>query len=347
MSLWSPHVTALMSLQGDPPPGAAAMEGTSVLSPSWWEKRRAWARQSRSWRPTAPDEDDVAPNEDDVAPDEDEVAPATRHVPELPAPDLDDVFLEGSPSRKIETWLQEGGSLVEEPGSPGPLGCGNNGTSFEDDLTLGAEALLLLGSHEVTGRAPRDKPPSVASSGLSSLPTKTSCSVVAVTRGCPPRSRLKKVVSTMSLYVSPRNGDSLGDKDNLWDGDNPAGQGEHQLDAAAGVTLSPALGPPSPYTKDPQDSMGTCSPSPDTPRTGGHRSGNRHLGGPLKDTGHPPGKVPVSPCPHWQESGDSFELEELPSTSEDDDDDNEGDTHEESGRSLCPSITIRRRTGPS
>lgn len=95
MSLWSPHVTALMSLQGDPPPGAAAMEGTLVLSPSWWEKRRAWARQSRSWRPTAPDEDDVAPNEDDVAPDEDEVAPATRHVPELPAPDLDDVFLEG------------------------------------------------------------------------------------------------------------------------------------------------------------------------------------------------------------------------------------------------------------
>ncbi|KAK2512386.1 hypothetical protein Q9966_016405, partial [Columba livia] len=156
------------------------MEGTSVLSPSWWEKRRAWARQSRSWRPTAPDEDDVAPNEDDVAPDEDEVAPATRHVPELPAPDLDDVFLEGSPSRKIETWLQECGSLVEEPGSPGPLGCGNNGTSFEDDLTLGAEALLLLGSHEVTGRAPRDKPPSVASSGLSSLPTKTSCSVAAV-----------------------------------------------------------------------------------------------------------------------------------------------------------------------
>ncbi|XP_071655960.1 protein TESPA1 [Patagioenas fasciata] len=550
------------------------MEGTSVLSPSWWEKRRAWARQSRSWRPTVPDED--------------EVAPATRGVPELPPPHLDDVFLEGSPSRKIETWLQECGSLVEEPeepGSPGPLGCGNNRTSFEDDLTLGAEALLLLGSHEATGRTPRDKPPSVASSSLSSLPTKTSCSVAAVlawrqedaeeilaslgfahsepgamarvpprflatpsrARGmdvglflraqarrleteepglalagrfqqaqalaatadsffclysyvsrtpvrciCPPRpawpcppvpgtrvsppaqlatlspvERLKKVVSTMSLYVSPRNGDNLGDKDDLRDGDNPwgtgqvspvspalgkgmreemfgldaanvpmswggggntgtlqhpwgamrgpqaplsprlvwavpvcphhcggegeqamspsptpvgtlvgaawghaerccphgsgdsptgvtgdapcpprAGQEEHQLDAAAGVTLSPAPGPLSPYTKDPQHSMGTCSPSPDTPRTGGHRSGDRHWGGPLKDTGHPPGKVPVSPCPHWQEPGDSFELEELPSTSEDDDDDNdndnEGDTHVESGRSLCPSVTIRR-----
>ncbi|XP_064899616.1 protein TESPA1 isoform X4 [Columba livia] len=569
MSLWSPHVTALMLLQGDPPPGAAAMEGTSVLSPSWWEKRRAWARQSRSWRPTAPDEDDVAPNEDDVAPDEDEVAPATRHVPELPAPDLDDVFLEGSPSRKIETWLQECGSLVEEPGSPGPLGCENNGTSFEDDLTLGAEALLLLGSHEVTGSVvavtrgcpprsvaavlawrqedaeeilvslgfARSEPgamarvpprflatpsrargmdvglflraqvqrleteePGLALAGrfqqaqalavtadtffclysyVSRIPVRCICPPhpawpcprVPDTRVSPPAQptilspieRLKKVVSTMSLYVSPRNGDNLGDKDNLWDGDNPwgtgqvspvspalgkgmrdetfgldvadvptgwggdgntgtvqhpwgatrgpqvplsphlvwgvpmcphhcggegeqamspgptpagtltgavwghaerccphgsgdsptgvtgealcpprAGQGEHQLDAAAGVTLSPALSPPSPYTKDPQDSMGTRSPSPDTPRTGGRRSGNRHLGGPLKDTGHPPGKVPVSPCPHWQESGDSFELEELPSTSEDDDDDNEGDTHEESGRSLCPSITIRR-----
>ncbi|XP_054663314.1 protein TESPA1 [Grus americana] len=149
------------------------MEGASVLSPSSWEKRRAWARQSRCWRTTVVEE---------------EAAAAMQDVPELQPPHLDDVFLEGSPSSKIETWLQECGSLVEVPpeelGLPGPFGCGSNGTSFEDDLTLGAEALLLPGSDKVTGRTLRDKHlnlgHSMASSALSSLTAKTSSSISEV-----------------------------------------------------------------------------------------------------------------------------------------------------------------------
>ncbi|KAM9214420.1 protein TESPA1 [Leptosomus discolor] len=150
------------------------MEGSSVLSPSSWEKRRAWARQSRCWRTTVVEE---------------EAAAAMQDVPELQPPHLDDVFLEGSPSSKIETWLQEcGSSSVEVPpeelGSLGPYACGSNGTSFEDDLTLGAEALLLPGSDKATGRALRDKHlnlgHSMASSALSSLTTKTSSSISEV-----------------------------------------------------------------------------------------------------------------------------------------------------------------------
>ncbi|CAM9942068.1 unnamed protein product [Bubo scandiacus] len=123
------------------------MEGASVLSPSWWQKRRAWARQSRCWRTTVVEE---------------EAATAMHDGPELQPPHLDDVFLEGSPSSKIETWLQECGSSMEAPpeelGLPGPYGTSalppgpveSNGTSFEDDLTLGAEALLLVGSDKAT-----------------------------------------------------------------------------------------------------------------------------------------------------------------------------------------------------
>lgn len=73
----TPIFPALLSLQGDP---AAAMEGASVLSPSSWEKRRAWVRQSRCWRTTVVEE---------------EAAAAMQDVPELQPPHLDDVFLEG------------------------------------------------------------------------------------------------------------------------------------------------------------------------------------------------------------------------------------------------------------
>ena len=51
-----------------------------MLSPSSWEKRRAWARQSRCWRTTVVEE---------------EAAAAMQDVPELPPPHLDDVFLGG------------------------------------------------------------------------------------------------------------------------------------------------------------------------------------------------------------------------------------------------------------
>ncbi|NXT35891.1 TESP1 protein, partial [Pelecanoides urinatrix] len=102
------------------PPGAAAMEGASVLSPSSWEKRRAWARQSRCWRTTVVEE---------------EAAAAMQDVPELQPPHLDDVFLEGRGDPGVHT-----GWGSQHPGSPhGCFLCGSNATSFEDDLTLGAE----------------------------------------------------------------------------------------------------------------------------------------------------------------------------------------------------------------
>ncbi|XP_074835960.1 protein TESPA1 isoform X2 [Carettochelys insculpta] len=159
------------------------MEGASVLSPTSWEKRRAWARQSRCWRTTVLEE---------------EAAMAMQDVPELQPPHLDDVFLEGSSSRKIETWLQDcGGSvevLPEEPGLPAPFGCSSNGTSFEDDLTLGAEALLLPSNDKATdSKTLLEKPwpgrhlhlgHSMASSAISSGTNKTTSSLSEILEWC-------------------------------------------------------------------------------------------------------------------------------------------------------------------
>ncbi|XP_042750073.1 protein TESPA1-like, partial [Lagopus leucura] len=150
-------------LQGSPIPAGspgAAMEGSSVLSPSSWQKRRAWARQSRCWRTTVVEE---------------EAAAAMQDIPELQSPHLDDVFLEGSSSSKIETWLQDCGSsleaLPEELCSLGPYGCGSSSTSFEDDLTLGAEALLLPGNDQTFGRALQGGRLSLGHSMASSAPS--------------------------------------------------------------------------------------------------------------------------------------------------------------------------------
>ncbi|KAG6921148.1 thymocyte expressed, positive selection associated 1, partial [Chelydra serpentina] len=76
------------------PVALRTMEAASVLSPSSWEKRRAWVRQSRCWRTTVLEE---------------EAAVAVQDVSGLQTPHLDDVFLEGSSSSKIETWLQDCG----------------------------------------------------------------------------------------------------------------------------------------------------------------------------------------------------------------------------------------------
>ncbi|XP_052561170.1 protein TESPA1 isoform X1 [Tympanuchus pallidicinctus] len=153
------------------------MEGSSVLSPSSWQKRRAWARQSRCWRTTVVEE---------------EAAAAMQDIPELQSPHLDDVFLEGSSSSKIETWLQDCGSsseaLPEELCSLGPYGCGSSSTSFEDDLTLGAEALLLPGNDQTFGRAPQggrlSLGHSMASSAPSGLTNRTGSSISEVLDWC-------------------------------------------------------------------------------------------------------------------------------------------------------------------
>ncbi|XP_045040201.2 protein TESPA1 isoform X2 [Desmodus rotundus] len=116
------------------------MEG-SVLSPTSWEKRRAWIRQSRHWQTQALEE---------------EAAAALQDVPDPEPASLDDVFQEGNPITKIEDWLQDCGyseeGFFEEAGQSIYNGCPSHGTSFEDDLTLGAEATLLAANGKLFSR---------------------------------------------------------------------------------------------------------------------------------------------------------------------------------------------------
>lgn len=117
------------------------MEG-SVLSPTSWEKRRAWLRQSRHWQTQVLEE---------------EAAAALQDVPDPEPSNLDDVFQEGNPITKIEDWLQDCGyseeGFFEEAGQSMYNGCPSHGTSFEDDLTLGAEATLLATSGKLFSRS--------------------------------------------------------------------------------------------------------------------------------------------------------------------------------------------------
>ncbi|XP_045685605.1 protein TESPA1 [Phyllostomus hastatus] len=116
------------------------MEG-SVLSPTSWEKRRAWIRQSRHWQTQVLEE---------------EAAAALQDVPDPEPASLDDVFQEGNPITKIEDWLQDCGyseeGFFEEAGQSIYNGCLSHGTSFEDDLTLGAEATLLAANGKLFSR---------------------------------------------------------------------------------------------------------------------------------------------------------------------------------------------------
>ncbi|XP_008584517.1 PREDICTED: protein TESPA1 [Galeopterus variegatus] len=114
----------------------------SVLSPTSWEKRRAWLRQSRNWHTHVLEE---------------EAAAALQDVSDPEPSSLDDVFQEGNPINKIEDWLQECGyseeGLSEEAGQAIYSGCSSHGTSFEDDLTLGAEATLLATNGKLFSRS--------------------------------------------------------------------------------------------------------------------------------------------------------------------------------------------------
>ncbi|XP_062971743.1 protein TESPA1 [Cynocephalus volans] len=114
----------------------------SVLSPTSWEKRRAWLRQSRNWHTHVLEE---------------EAAAALQDVSDPEPSSLNDVFQEGNPINKIEDWLQECGyseeGLSEEAGQAIYSGCSSHGTSFEDDLTLGAEATLLATNGKLFSRS--------------------------------------------------------------------------------------------------------------------------------------------------------------------------------------------------
>ncbi|KAG8505877.1 Protein TESPA1 [Galemys pyrenaicus] len=116
------------------------MEG-SVLSPTSWERRRAWLRQSRHWQTQVLEEEAAAALQDAADPE-----PSS----------LDDVFHEGNPVNKIEDWLQGCGNseegFFEDAGQAIYSGCPSHGTSFEDDLTLGAEATLLATNAKLFSR---------------------------------------------------------------------------------------------------------------------------------------------------------------------------------------------------
>ncbi|XP_076410335.1 protein TESPA1 isoform X2 [Peromyscus maniculatus bairdii] len=147
----------------------------SVLSPTSWEKRRAWLRQSRNWQTQVLEEEAAAALQDALDPE-----PSS----------LDDVFQEGNPINKIEDWLQGCGDteegLSEEAGQSNYNGYSSHGTSFEDDLSLGADATLLATNGNLFSRnflqTPRpcqllDLGCSLASSSMTGGTNKTSSSI--------------------------------------------------------------------------------------------------------------------------------------------------------------------------
>ncbi|KAM7328196.1 hypothetical protein ACRRTK_012288 [Alexandromys fortis] len=158
----------------------------SVLSPTSWEKRRAWLQQSRNWQTQVLEEEAAAALQDALDPE-----PSS----------LDDVFQEastvnqcllflGNPINKIEDWLQGCGDteegLSEETGQSNCSGYSSHGTSFEDDLSLGAEATLLATNGNLFSRkflqTPRpcqllDLGCSLASSSMTGGTNKTSSSI--------------------------------------------------------------------------------------------------------------------------------------------------------------------------
>ncbi|ERE88001.1 hypothetical protein H671_1g3385 [Cricetulus griseus] len=141
----------------------------SVLSPTSWEKRRAWLQQSRNWQTQVLEEEAAAALQDALGPE-----PSS----------LDDVFQEGNPISKIEDWLQGCGDTEE--GLSEEAGFSSHGASFEDDLSLGAEATLLATNGNVFSRnflqTPRpcqllDLGCSLASSSMTGGTNKTSSSI--------------------------------------------------------------------------------------------------------------------------------------------------------------------------
>ncbi|XP_030051330.1 protein TESPA1 [Microcaecilia unicolor] len=118
------------------------MESPPVLSSFSWQRRRAWAQRTRHWHTTV-DEADAT-------------AKAMQDTLETPQQQQDEAFLDGNSTNKIYNWLQDcrlfSEMLPEESCIPGTSGTGSYGNSFEDDLTLGAEARVLPGNHKTDMR---------------------------------------------------------------------------------------------------------------------------------------------------------------------------------------------------
>ncbi|XP_016332176.1 protein TESPA1-like isoform X2 [Sinocyclocheilus anshuiensis] len=145
---------------------------TEMESPSKIERRQAWASSRRKF----------------TARDAEHRSPTAEHQPHFSL--QDDVFVDGCSAGKIETWLQGCGNEATPAKSShltiGPL---KTGTSFEDDLSLGAEATALYAA----SGAPQFSIPqqklnlplfsmgqSVASSAFSTTTNRTASSVSEV-----------------------------------------------------------------------------------------------------------------------------------------------------------------------
>uniref|UniRef100_A0A8D0DGC4 ITPR-interacting domain-containing protein n=1 Tax=Salvator merianae TaxID=96440 RepID=A0A8D0DGC4_SALMN len=155
---------------------------TSSLSQSSWDRCQAWAKSSSTWHSAVVDE---------------ELIPAALNVFEQQTPLQDDSFLPGASSNKIETWLQECSSLAEpvpeSSSASATSGLCSNRASFEDDLSLGAEAMLLPDKCQVEARFPSgtlwgspylNLDHSMASSAVSGSTNKTSSSISEVLDLC-------------------------------------------------------------------------------------------------------------------------------------------------------------------
>ncbi|XP_029450980.1 protein TESPA1 [Rhinatrema bivittatum] len=158
------------------------MESPPVLSPFSWQRRRAWAQRTRHWHTTV---------------DEVEAAATAMHdTLETPQQKLDEVFLEGNSTSKIHNWLQDcrlsSEILLEETCILVTSGSRSEGNSFEDDLTLGAEATVLSGNCTTDMRPMLANPGpdflklghSFLSSNVSSEMTRTCCSISEVLEMC-------------------------------------------------------------------------------------------------------------------------------------------------------------------
>ncbi|XP_067230339.1 protein TESPA1 [Chanodichthys erythropterus] len=142
-------------------------------SPSKIERRQAWAQGS---------------HRKFTVRDAEHRSPTTEQQPHFSL--QDDVFVDGCSAGKIETWLQGCGNEASLAKSShlttGPL---RIGTSFEDDLSLGAEATALYAAsgvpHFSTPQQKLNLPlfnmgQSVASSAFSTTTSKTASSVSEV-----------------------------------------------------------------------------------------------------------------------------------------------------------------------
>ncbi|XP_054859629.1 protein TESPA1 isoform X2 [Eublepharis macularius] len=107
---------------------------SSRLSPSSWKRQQAWANQYCTRHSTAIEE---------------ETSNSCQETPELQPAFLEEAFLQaGNSSSTIENWLEQcnssGDPFMDSLSAQGASGPCSNRTSFEDDLSLGAEAILLL-----------------------------------------------------------------------------------------------------------------------------------------------------------------------------------------------------------